>query len=162
MSVITISRQLGSLGTEIAQAVRHLRRTDQDSAVFIRSFFNMDWKDPNLYDLVINTQKLSVDTGVNMILESIQSPEIKEGERKGQEKLADLVLFQKVDSALMRIIGMGSTDMNIHVKEGIVTLEGTVTSTANKENCERTVASIEGVKKVNNQLSVSIYYPYAG
>ena len=74
-------------GVDEKQAVRHLRRNDEDSAGFIRSFFNMDWEDSNLYDLVINTQKLSVDTGVNMILESIQSPEIKEGERKRTGKV---------------------------------------------------------------------------
>jgi len=159
---VRVRRIMEKDGVDEKQAVRLLRRNDQDSAGFIRSFFNMDWEDSNLYDLVINTQKLSVDTGVNMILESIESPEIKEGEKKGQEKLADLVLFQKVDSALMRIIGMGSRDMNIHVEEGVVTLEGTVTSSDNRENCERAVASIEGVKKVNNQLSVSIYYMYAG
>jgi hypothetical protein len=158
---VRIRRIMEKEGMDERQAVRHLRRNDEDSAGFIRSFFNMDWEDSNLYDLVINTQKLSVDTGVDMILESIVSPEIKEGEKRGQEKLADLVLFQKVDSTLMRVIGMGSRDMSIHVEGGVVTLEGTVTSSVNKENCERAVASVEGVKKVNNQLSISFHYGYA-
>ena len=158
---VRVRRIMGKGGMDEKQAVRRLKRSDQDSAGFIRAFFNMGWEDPNLYDLVINTQKLSPDTGVKMILESVQSAEIKEGEVQGAEKLADLVLHQKVESAIMRIVGLGSVDMNIRVEEGVVTLEGTVTSGVNKENCERAAASIEGVKKVNNLLSVAQYYRYS-
>lgn len=145
-------------GVDEMQAVRRLKRNDQDSGGFIRSFFNVNWEDSSLYDLVINTQKLSVDTGMKLILESIQFSEIKEAEKRGEEKLADLVLFQKVESTLGRLAGMDSKDINIHVEEGVVTLEGTITSGAEKETCERAVAGIKGVKRVNNQLTVGQYY----
>ena len=145
-------------GVDEMQAVRRLKRNDQDSGGFIRSFFNVDWEDANLYDLVINTQKISVEAGVNLILEVNQSPAIQEGEEKGGQKLADLVLFQKVESTLGRLTGMSSRDMNIHVEEGVVTLEGTITSGTEKENCEKEVAGIEGVKRVNNRLTVAQYY----
>ena len=148
-------------GVDEMQAVRRLKRNDQDSGGFIRSFFNVDWEDSSLYDLVINTQKLSLDTGMKLILESIQSAEIKEAEKRGEEKLADLVLFQKVESALGGLVGMGSIDMNIHVEEGVVTLEGTITSHVEKENCERAVMSIEGVKRLKNQLSVVRFYRHS-
>ena len=143
------------------QAVRLLRRSDQDSAGFIRAFFNLDWEDPDLYDLVINTQKLATDSGVRTILESVQSAEIREGEARGVEKLGDLVLQQKVEAAIMHVVGLGAIDMNIRVAGGVVTLEGAVTSGVNKENCERAAAGVEGVKEVNNLLSVAHYYRYA-
>ncbi len=137
------------------QAFRLLQRSDEDSAGFIQTFFKVDWEDPSLYDLVINTQKLSVDSAIMMILEAIQAPEIKEGEKKMEGKLGDLILFRRVESTLMGLLGMGFTYINIHVEEGAVTLDGTVISGTDLVNCERAVASIEGVQRVNNRLSVT-------
>lgn len=158
---VRIRRVREQPGVDESQAIRRLKRSDQDSAGFIRAFFNVDWEDSDLYDLVINTQKISVNTGVNLILGSIQSPEIKEGEKGGERKLADLVLSQKVDFALRRMAGIGSTDIIIHVDEGVVTLEGNITSSTEKENCERTISNIGGVKRVENRLLVAQYYRHS-
>ena len=139
---------------------RTLRRSDRDSAGFIHSFFDVDWEDPNLYDLVINTHKFSVETAARMILESIQSPEIKESEKRAEEKLADLALFQKVEATLLGLLGLDIRHLNIQVEKGAVTLRGAVTSGVDKENCQRAVAALEGVNKVDNQLLVTEYYRY--
>ncbi len=152
---VRIRRIMEQQGVKEKQALRLLRRSDEDSAGFIQSFFKVDWEDPSFYDLAINTQRLSVDTGVMMILEAIQSPEIKEGGKKTEGKLADLILFQRVESTLMTLLGMGFTYINISVEEGVITLDGTVSSGTDLANCERAVASIEGVQKVNNHLSIT-------
>ena len=62
----------------------------------------MDWEDPAFYDLVINTEKLSAETAVKMIVASVSSPEVQEGEKESEGKLADLALTQKVEVVLMR------------------------------------------------------------
>ncbi len=155
---VRMRRIMEQQGLDEKHAFRLLRRSDEDSAGFIQSFFKVDWEDPSLYDLVINTQKISVDTAVMMTLEAIQAPEVKEGQRKTGKKLADLILFQKAEAALVSLLGMGFTYINIHAEEGVVTLDGTVASGPDIANCERAVASIEGVQKVNNRLSVTKVY----
>jgi len=152
---VRIRRIMEEQGVKEKQALRLLRGSDEDSAGFIQSFFKVDWEDPSLYDLVINTQKLSVDSAIMMILEAIQGPEIKEAGKETGRKLADLILFQKVESTLMYLLGMGFTYINIYVEEGVVTLDGAVTSGADMANCERAVADIEGVQRVNNRLSIT-------
>jgi cytidylate kinase len=159
---VRIRRIMDQQGINEKQAFRILRHSDEDSAGFIQSFFKADWEDPSLYDLIINTQKLSVDTAIMMILEAVYSPEIKDGEKKIEEKLADLILFRKVESTLMDLLGMGFKFINIHVEEGVVTLDGSVSSTIDMANCERAVASIEGVQRVNIHLSwIPAYRPEA-
>ena len=152
---LRIRRIMERQGVNEKQAFRLLRRSDEDSAGFIQTFFKVDWEDPSLYDLAINTQNISVDTAVMVILEAIQSPEIKEGENKTERRLADLILYQKVESTLMGLLGMGFTYINIYVEEGVITLDGTVASGTDIANCERAVAGIEGVQRVNNHLSVT-------
>ncbi|MBM4332670.1 MAG: BON domain-containing protein [Deltaproteobacteria bacterium] len=145
-------------GGDEKKAAQLLRRSDRDSAGFIRSFFDVDSEDPNLYDLVINTQKLSIDTAVEMILKVMQSPETKDGEEKAAEKLADLALIQKVEAALLSVVGGDLRHISIRIEDGVVTLGGTVTSGVGQESCQRAVAGINGVKRVENQLSVIQYY----
>ena len=93
---VRLRRFMESGGVDEKQATRILRRSDRDSAGFIRSFFDVDWDDFALYDLVINTRKLSLDTGVHMILEVMRSPDREEGGKQAEEKLLDIALLQKV------------------------------------------------------------------
>jgi cytidylate kinase len=140
------------------EAAGVLRRSDRDSGGFIRAYFDVDWENPEFYDLMINTRSLSVDAAARMILESTRSLEIKEGGKRGQEKLADLALVQKVQASLLVVLGSGLRQIKILAEKGIVTLEGTVPSNVLKEDCQGAVARIKGVTRVENRLSVPGYY----
>jgi cytidylate kinase len=157
---VRIQRIMKEGGGGEKQAAEILRRSDRNSAGFIRSYFDVDWDDQTFYDLIINTRKLSVDAGTRMIAESIHSPEIKEGEKKAEEKLADLALVQKVEASLVGILGTDLRHISIETARGVVTLGGVVTSDVLREDCQRAVARIEGVSRVDNQLSVAGYGYY--
>jgi hypothetical protein len=139
-------------------AVRMFRQSDHDSAGYIHSFFNADWNDASLYDLLINTEKLSPATAVQLIIDSVQSREVQEGVEKGKEKLAELALVQKAEAKLVAILGSDLHHAEIRAEKGLVILRGVVTSPVLKEECERTVAALEGVTHVKNELSVAQYY----
>ncbi len=158
---LRVNRLVWSKRADEKYAVRMLRQVDHDSAGYIQSFFHVDWNDAGLYDLVINTENLSQATAVQMIMDSLHSPEIQEGVEKGKEKLADLTLIQKVEAKLVSILGSDFRHMEIRAEKGVVFLRGTITSDRLKEECERTVAALEGVGHVENQLSVAPY-PYYG
>ena len=159
---VRIRRFMEQSGQDEKQAARILRRSDRDSAGFLRSFFDVDWDDPALYDLMINTQKLSADTGVKLILDSIHSPEMQEERKKAQEKLIEMALMQKVEAILMSILGIDIRHINIQIQEGVVTLRGAVNSAADKEGCQQAISSLAEVKKVENHLFVTEYYRFGG
>ena len=50
-------------------------------------------------------------------------------------------------------------DINIHSKDGVVTLTGTVSEEFHKSLAQETVASLPGVKSVNNRLEVKGIHP---
>jgi cytidylate kinase len=142
------------------QAIRVIRRNDRDSAGFIRFFFDEDWEDPTLYDLIINMQKMSIALAADMISSFALSPEIKSGEKVAADKLRDLSLEQKVEAALLDLVGMNLRLIHIQVNHGTVTLKGSVPTGVDMENCQRVVAAIEGVLNVTNLLTVGKFYPY--
>ncbi len=47
-------------------AIKH----DRASAEYLQRFYGIDWDDPLLYDLVINTGKLSIETAAQLIVEA--------------------------------------------------------------------------------------------
>jgi len=142
------------------QAIRLIHRSDKDSAGFLRFFFEVDWEDPALYDLVINTQRISADTAVGIIASLAASPEISVGAQIAQERLRDLSLGQKVETALLALLGLNIRLVQIQVDHGGVTLKGSVLSGVDLENAKRAVEQLEGVTSVDNQLTVGKFYPY--
>ena len=158
---LRVKRLVESERVDEKHAVRMLRQSDHDSAGYIHSFFNADWNDASLYDLLINTEKLSPATGVQLIIDSVHSGEIQEGVEEGKERLAELALVQKAEAKLVAILGSDLHHVEIRAEKGVVLLRGAVTSPVLKEECERTVAALEGVERVENHLSVVQYYQYA-
>lgn len=155
---VRVKRIVEREGDNERHVERILRRRDRDASGYMRYLFDVDWDDQRLYDTIINTQKISVDTAVEMILAAIHSPELKEGVKKVGEKLADLSLAQKVEARLMDIRRIGTQDFDIRAEGGVVTLSGMVYSVEAKEEFEREVSRVKGVKKVENQLSVAKYW----
>jgi len=49
------------------EAKRRVIKTESDRKAFIRKYFNADIADPTNYDLVINTETLSVDNAVDVV-----------------------------------------------------------------------------------------------
>jgi cytidylate kinase len=155
-----IQRILDQGGGDKRQTLGLLRRSDRDSAGFMRGFFDVDWDDPSLYDLMMNTRLLSAETVGRMIMESAHSLEIKGGGRRNREKLEDLALVRSVETSLLVVLGSDLRQIRITAEKGIVSLQGTVSSNILKEDCRNAVSCIKGVKIVNNQLSVAEDYGY--
>lgn len=57
-----------------ADAARDLvHRRDRAAADYVRSFYHVDWTDPLLYDLVINTSKMTEQVAVDVIIKALDS-----------------------------------------------------------------------------------------
>ncbi len=153
-------KRLASSKRANEDAARMVREIDNDSAGYVRSFFNADWNDPSLYDLLINTENLSQTTAVQLIIDSVHSKEIQDRVERGKEKLAELALIQKAEAKLMPILGFERRYVEIRAEKGVVFLKGSVISPGLKEECERAVDTLEGVEHVENQLSVAEFPGY--
>ena len=57
-------------GLERRAAVSRARTSDRARADYLRRYHNVHWLDPQLYDLVINTAKVSVEVAVRLIVEA--------------------------------------------------------------------------------------------
>lgn len=72
------------------------------------------------------------------------------------DKTADGWITTKVKSELATTKGIKSTDISVNTQDGVVTLTGTATSTAEKSKATQVAKAVKGVKSVDaSALTVS-------
>ena len=54
------------------EAKRRVIKTESDRRAFVRKYFNADIADPNNYDLIINTETLSVDHATHVVAAALE------------------------------------------------------------------------------------------
>jgi cytidylate kinase len=140
------------VGREIAEKWVH--RSDQEKRGFLRFAFDEDWLNLNLYDLILNTDKLSVESAVKMVLDAARSDEIKACGMDSIRSLGRLSLHRKVESALLERGAMNQHLFFTVEDEDSVRLYGFVYAQDEKESIGKIVEGIEGVKKVFNDLAI--------
>ncbi len=64
---LRVERIMKSRGLNREDALKLIKDNDQATAEYLRRFYNIDWEDPELYDLVLNTGKIDSDTAAHVI-----------------------------------------------------------------------------------------------
>lgn len=140
---------LGTTNREAAET--ELRRSDQAHASRMHALFGVTWGDPLLYDLVLNTEHVSVDSCVEQILALSRRPEFQET-ADSRATLEGLALSARVRAALKANESTSNVDVQIESRDGRVVLNGIVVNEQEKSETERVATAVAGVGKVDNRL----------
>jgi len=137
---------------EVAEKI--VERSDHDKRSFFRFAFNEDWLNPQLYDLLLNTDKLSVESAVQMILNAAKSDEIRACGLESVKSLGKLSLQRRVEAAFLER-GFVSQNLFVTVEDmDAVRVYGVVHSDEDKREIEDILKKMKDVKTVKNDLAV--------
>jgi cytidylate kinase len=140
------------VGREMAEKMIH--RSDSDKKGFLRFAFHEDWQNPQLYDLILNMDKLSVEAAAKMVVDAAKSEEIKACGIDSVQALGKLSLHRKIESALLEA-GAMTPYLFVDVEDmDSVRVYGMITSPDEKERVEAVLKGIKDVKKIRSDLSV--------
>jgi cytidylate kinase len=152
------------LGTDDRDSAEsEVRRSDTAHAARMNALFGVTWGDPLLYDLVLNTERLSIDTCVAQIVALAGAPEFQET-AESRATLTNLALSARVRAALKANDATSDVDVHIQSNNGQVILTGIVVNDREKADAERVASTVVGLGKVDNQLrlmSVTRKFTYA-
>jgi cytidylate kinase len=136
-------------------ARREIERNDAAHKRVLQVAYGVDREDPSLYDLVLNTERSSIETCVKLVCDLVESPEFRETEA------SRAILNDKTLEAHIRIklrerfsIGMGVTGAEATANGGTVVLTGTAVHSALVADASKLVGKIAGVKEVVNRMVV--------
>jgi cytidylate kinase len=68
--------QARTIGMNLGEAGAEVQRTDSERRSYIRRMFNVDWDDPTLYDIVINTARTDSDTAVRIVVKIMEEKKL--------------------------------------------------------------------------------------
>ncbi|HSF49088.1 MAG TPA: BON domain-containing protein, partial [Burkholderiales bacterium] len=134
-------------------AGREIERSDSAKAASIRERFGATWGDPLLFDIVINTGRVSVESGAQQIIQLVSRPEFQET-AQSRAMLGDLALEAKVRAALKATPETEDISITFKADGGRVSLLGIVLDDEERNTIGQIVAAIDGVTEVDNQLTL--------
>ncbi|MDD2733244.1 MAG: cytidylate kinase family protein [Desulfuromonadaceae bacterium] len=138
-----------------------IRRSDLQRGGFIHFYFNRDWNDPNYYDLVFNTSRLSEATIVESILAAVKEPAIKESEKSAVAVIDNIILSKKIETALLNAPTLEDyRPFTIVVNKGAISISGYIESEAQKIAAITIVKSVKGVTSIKEDIHVVDYKAY--
>ncbi len=146
-----LMNQIDTDDRSVAEA--EIRRSDQANASRMHDQFGVEWNQPVLFDLVLNTDRLSVDSCVQLIKALLARPEFAETEAS-RTLLQGMALSARVRAALRADDDTEGVDITIDSADGRVTLRGIVAAEAEKTAATRVAAGVAGVQAVDDQLRV--------
>jgi cytidylate kinase len=134
-------------------ALQEIRRSDGAHAARMHERFGVTWGDPTLYDLTLNTDRLTIESCVEQIQHLLACPEFEETPAS-RAKLANMTLEARVRAALRNDPATHDVRVTIEADGSRVILRGIVVSQAEREATERVVRSVPAVTDIDDQLKL--------
>lgn len=122
-----------------------IRRDDIQKSARMRYLFDVDLKDPGLYDVHINTAVLSRAAAVQLLANLARQPDLATTEA-GRQLVADRALASQVEVALAGHPDLRRRAINVESRQGNVTLE--LSSGADPDVARTVAQSVPGVDSV--------------
>ena len=155
MRARNVMDRVGIADLEVAR--KEVRRNDAAYARRMQQLFHVDYRDPMLYDMVFNTEKVSVDACIDMIAATVARPENRSSP-ESSAKLDHMVTLAHVRSALRQneITSRPTPSLTIDFDpdSGELMLSGVADDEAFKHEAERLARNVPGIASVRNELIV--------
>jgi cytidylate kinase len=146
-------RIMERLGVGEEEARAQIQRSDRGVRARVRQFFEVEWGDPLLYDLFLNTERLSVEGGADLLCHLLARPEWQ-ATGASRATLQDAALAARVRAALKAAPETTRLNVQIVCRDGRVELSGTTESEAGRDAAARIVSEQPGVLTVENRVAI--------
>jgi cytidylate kinase len=134
-----------------ALARREIEVDDAARAARIGEHFNLTWGDPTLYDLTLNTERMSIPTAVDQVVAVARCTEFQET-AESRKYLEDWAIQARARAALRADPRTAGIDIVVDLDGGMATLRGIVLDDHEKDLAAGVVAGLPGVKSVKDEL----------
>jgi osmotically-inducible protein OsmY len=139
------------------EAEAYVRKYDKKRRNLITAVYNVDPDHWELFDLIINTEKMSADGAAEVVVSALRNMERVKDSEAVKESLRNQAAAKYIETHLKKRFGAAAAfDVKVTFETGgLVTLHGLIPERRDKERLEKEVAAYPGVTKVKNELKVS-------
>jgi len=108
-------------------ATKHVQKIDDERTQRMRELFDVDWRDPALYDVVLNLRDMSVDTAAEIVVTLAQRPDYQPT-AASIKALDDLSVAARVKATLLADPATNDIPLDVHADGGVVHISGIITA----------------------------------
>jgi cytidylate kinase len=143
-------------------ANKYLDELDRIRARRLKELFNIDWRDPTRYDLILNTSRMSTETAARMIAEVSQREEYRPT-TESLEAIRDLTINARVEAVLITSPEISISNLELNTNCGVVHVAGILPAAGLEKLIVDTIRKIPGVTGVKTYFIVTPpeHYLYA-
>ncbi len=147
-----VTRMMARLDTDDRAFVENeIALSEEAQAAITRRHFGVDWRDPEQYDLVLSTEKLTVDECVDGIDNVMRMDRLQKTERSIRV-FNDLSTEWHVRAALRQDPRTAKMTISVKADGGNVVLSGVIEGGLSAADAIAVASSIEGVTDVRSEL----------
>src|SRR5687768_4983623 len=147
-----VKRMMQRLATDNRETVEsEIQLSEEAHTAITKRHFGVNWRDPENYDLVLCTERLSVDECVEEIEGMMKRPSFQETP-ESRRLVHNLSHEWSVRSALRRDARTTDTAITVAVEDGVASLNGMVDTAEEALAAGEVAAAVEGIRVVDNQL----------
>lgn len=147
-----VSRMMQRLATDNRSTVEsEIQLSEEAHSAITKRHFGVNWRDAEHYDMVLCTERLSVDECVEEIEGVMKRPRFQETPQSVR-MVEDLSLEWAVRAALRREARTADVAITVQGEGGVVRLLGVVESQVQSDAAAEVARGVEGVTSVDNQL----------
>lgn len=149
---VRVKRLMERLETDDEElARREIEQDDHARRSRMSENFGVDWGDPTLYDITLNTERIPVKTCVEQVAALAESPAFQETP-SSRQKVQDLALQARARAALRADERTAGVDVVVRAEAGRLTLRGIVLNEEERSLAKALVSALPGVRGVDDEL----------
>jgi len=145
---IRIENAMHRMNLSRDEAIRRIRSADEQRLLWGRQVFDADVNNPDLYDLVVNLEQVTLATAANLIVEIMQNGDQKP-DRESLQQYADFALEKRIRAELFFNSPFTPDSIQVTVKNGDVHLSGDRTFEVSRDRVMEFLSKIPGVARVH-------------
>ena len=147
-----VTRIMQRLATENRAAIEsEIQLSEEAHSAITRRHFGVNWKDAEHYDLVLCTERLTVDECIDEVEAIMKRPRFQETP-ESVRMVEDLATEWSVRAALRRDSRTADIGITVRGDGGVARLLGVVDSADQVAAVAAVAGGVEGVRSVDNQL----------
>lgn len=130
-----------------------VRQTDRERAARIRFLYHVDWDDPLLYHLVLNTEQVSVERGVQILRTALEDARFA-ASPESRLTLTDQSIVAQAKAALYANPATRPLQLVATCNRGYLIISGIVDRDDHRSAASEALQAIPGVTAVLNEIVV--------
>ena len=135
-------------------ALDHVRHSDHERASRVKFLYRVNVDDQLLYDIVLNTERMTADEGARVLQETLKEQRFQTTPA-GRQQLIDVSIVTRAKATFTASPMIGPQRVAVSASGGCASLSGTVDTEEERKLVEGMVEKIPGVSRVLNEIVVT-------